>query len=127
MNSALAALAVGVAASGANADTVLGFTVATLAAIIAKSITTPFSAAYVTVLYFDLRVRREAFDLQLLAEHVGIDPPEGGPGLLEPPPPDPSDAPPFWPPPPGWKPGGSTAGMRRAAVAATLTLGLALA
>lgn len=107
VSSALTALAVGVAAQGASADTVLGFTVSTLAAIIAKSITTPFSAAYITVLYFDLRVRHEAFDLQLLAEHVGIDPPEGGPGLLEPPPPAPSDVPPFWPPPPGWKPGGS--------------------
>jgi hypothetical protein len=110
VSSALTALAVGVAAQGARADTVLGFTVTTLAAIIAKSITTPFSAAYITVLYFDLRVRHEAFDLQLLAEHVGIDPPEGGPGLLEPPPPDPSDQPPFWPPPPGWKPGGSPPG-----------------
>jgi hypothetical protein len=104
VSSALTALAVGVAASGASSDTVLGFTVSTLAAIIAKAITTPFSAAYITVLYFDLRVRHEAFDLQLLAERIGVEPPEGA-GLLEPPPPDPADAPPFWPPPPGWKPG----------------------
>jgi hypothetical protein len=110
VNSALVALAVGVAAEGANANTVLGFTVSTTATIIAKAITTPFTAAYVTVLYFDLRVRREAFDLQLLALQVGVDPPGGGPGLLVPPPPEPSEQPPFWPPPPGWKPGGPSAG-----------------
>lgn len=106
VNSALTALVVGVAAEGAGANTVLGFTVGTVAATAAKAVTTPFTAAYVTVLYFDLRVRREAFDLQLLALQVGVDPPEGGPGLLEPPPPGPTEQPPFWPPPPGWKPGG---------------------
>jgi hypothetical protein len=106
VNSALVALAVGVAAEGANANTVLGFTVSTTATIIAKALTTPFTAAYVTVLYFDLRVRREAFDLQLLALQVGVDPVEGGSGLLTPPPPETSEQPPFWPPPPGWKPGG---------------------
>ena len=39
-----------------------------LAAIIA----TPFQAAVIAVLYFDLRVRREGFDLQLLAQRMGI-------------------------------------------------------
>ena len=39
-----------------------------LAAIIA----TPFQAAVIAVLYFDLRVRREGFDLQLLAQRMGV-------------------------------------------------------
>ena len=34
-------------------------------------ITTPFTAAFTVVLYVDLRVRKEAFDLQLLAERIG--------------------------------------------------------
>ncbi len=110
VNSALTALIVSVAAEGASANTVLGFTVTTIGTTAAKALTTPFTAAYVTVLYFDLRVRHEAFDLQLLALQVGVDPPEGGPGLLEPPPPPPTEQPPFWPPPPGWKPGGSLPG-----------------
>jgi hypothetical protein len=110
VSSALAALALGVAASGASTNTVLGFTVSTIATIVAKTVTTPFTAAYVTVLYFDLRVRHEAFDLQLLALQVGVDPPEGGAGLLTPPPPETSEQPPFWPPPPGWKPGGTPPG-----------------
>jgi hypothetical protein len=110
VNSALSALVVGVAASGESANTVLGFTVGTIATTAAKALTTPFTAAYVTVLYFDLRVRHEAFDLQLLALQVGVDPPEGGAGLLEPPSPAPTETPPFWPPPPGWKPGGHSSG-----------------
>jgi hypothetical protein len=72
-------------------------------------ISTPFTAAFVTVLYFDLRVRKEAFDLQLLAERIGVEP---APGALGPRPddrpqiPGGGEQPPFWPPPPGWKPGG---------------------
>lgn len=34
-------------------------------------LTTPFLAAVIAILYFDLRVRREGFDLELLAQHVG--------------------------------------------------------
>jgi hypothetical protein len=110
VNSVLSSLVVGVAFEGASANTVLGFTVSTIATTAAKTLTTPFTAAYVTILYFDLRVRHEAFDLQLLALQVGVDPPEGGAGLLDPPPPEPTEQPPFWPPPPGWKPGGSSSG-----------------
>jgi hypothetical protein len=70
---------------------------------IARVLTTPFTAAFLTVLYFDLRVRKEAFDLQLLAARIGVEPPAGwtppgaGPATT------PSE-PPFWPPPPGWAP-----------------------
>ena len=80
-------------------------------ALLASLIATPLSAGFVTVLYFDLRVRKEAFDLQLLAGQIGLEPGEGAspaarfeertPRREEL---DPDDQPPYWPPPPGWKP-----------------------
>jgi uncharacterized membrane protein len=76
--------------------------VTAVAGTLAALVTTPFGAAYHTVLYFDLRVRKEAFDLRLLAGQIGVSPPPG----WEPPPPSvpPGGQPPFWPPPPGWQP-----------------------
>ncbi|MDQ3576000.1 MAG: hypothetical protein M3404_13980 [Actinomycetota bacterium] len=74
-------------------------------------LTTPFSAALVAVVYFDLRVRKEGLDLELLAQRVGVEPPPAGarPVLLPQPaqswagsPPPPSSWAP--PPPPGWSP-----------------------
>jgi hypothetical protein len=73
---------------------------------IATVLTTPFTAAFITVLYFDLRVRKEGFDLELLAQRVGVDPPAGG-GFATThsgPPATGGSRPPFWPPPPGWRP-----------------------
>ena len=94
------------------ADPTLGsFIFSTTATVLASVISTPLSAAFITVLYFDLRVRKEAFDLQLLAEQIGVEPGEGAsPAVrfagqaprredL-----DADDQPPYWPPPPGWKP-----------------------
>lgn len=78
--------------------------ITTVSGIVAAVVTTPFVAAYHTVLYFDLRVRKEAFDLRLLASRVGVTPAEGWRPPPAPPLP-PSDQPPFWPPPPGWQPG----------------------
>jgi integral membrane sensor domain MASE1 len=76
-----------------------------------RLITVPFSAAFVTVLYFDLRVRKEAFDLQLLAARIGVDPDPAALALPVEPVADAGlDKPPFWPPPPGWKPGGGAGG-----------------
>jgi hypothetical protein len=94
------------------ADPTLGsFLANTTATVLASVIATPLSAAFVTVLYFDLRVRKEAFDLQLLADQIGVEPGEGaspaarfqetGPRLEDL---DSDDQPPYWPPPPGWKP-----------------------
>lgn len=65
----------------------------------------PFSAALVAVVYFDLRVRKEGLDLELLAQRVGMDPQSGGarPAFLPPP------APPWTaqqPPPPPAPPSG---------------------
>jgi MFS family permease len=80
-----------------------------------SALVTPFSAAAILVIYFDLRVRKEGFDLELLARTLGTDvPPElveaGGPGGFDFAGPGPAVAPdeqpPFWPPPPGWRPGG---------------------
>ena len=84
-------------------------------------LTTPLSAAVLTVLYFDLRVRKEGFDLELLSRRMGVDPatlanpaflppalPPPSPGTQDGPPPPPApgpqDRPPYWPPPPDWRP-----------------------
>lgn len=56
------------------------------AGAIATIIATPFQAAVVAVLYFDLRVRREGFDLQLLAERIGVADPATAHAALLPPP-----------------------------------------
>jgi hypothetical protein len=82
-----------------------------LAGIVGLAIATPFQAAVLTVVYFDLRVRKEGFDLELLASEIG----GSAPVAADEPPapvPTPTLAPdeeidrtggPRWPPPPGWK------------------------
>jgi hypothetical protein len=42
-----------------------------LGGTLSQTVTTPYLAAVITLLYFDQRVRKEAFDLQLLAEGSG--------------------------------------------------------
>jgi hypothetical protein len=92
-----------------NSSLIAQFATTGVATALARVLTTPFQAAIVTILYFDLRVRKEGFDLQLLAKQVGVEPPTRAPDLLPPPPQTPgapgSAQPPFWPPPPGWTPG----------------------
>jgi hypothetical protein len=92
-------------------DTLARLIISAVSSTVASVIATPFQAAFVAVLYFDLRVRQEGFDLELLADRMGL--PAGGaggaPAPLAPtgPPPEAaggSDQPPFWPPPPGWRP-----------------------
>jgi hypothetical protein len=132
---AISGLIVGVAFADPARNTVTGFVLNTVSATLGSMIATPAAAAFITVLYIDLRVRKEGFDLLLLARRLGVElapgqeppsflpepppagsqppfwpPPPGwepGPALppVEPPPPPPSDQPPFYPPPPGWKPG----------------------
>ena len=76
-----------------------------LANTVGSVVTTPFTAAVVTVIYFDLRVRKEGFDLELLARRVGVEPPPIAPPEPGPPPPDPpAGPPPAWQPPQGWQP-----------------------
>jgi hypothetical protein len=81
---------------------------------VTEIITKPFSAAVTTVLYYDLRVRKEGFDLQVLADQLDQRPAsaDGEPlaPAAEPLPYGPEavgrpGGPPFWPPPPGWSPG----------------------
>jgi hypothetical protein len=107
---ALAGLA-GAASFSGGPDTFASYTAETIATVVGSVIATPLTAAFITVLYFDLRVRKEAFDLQLLAEQVGVDPTTGesparfrdeervSPADVEV-----DEQPPYWPPPPGWKP-----------------------
>jgi len=86
--------------------------ITTLGTLLSTALTTPFQAAIVVLLYFDLRVRKEGFDLELLASRLG-----GGDGSAAAPagaaPFVPDEVPeevrrqaPFWPPPPGWRPPG---------------------
>ncbi len=90
-----------------NGNIVLTAVVASLVAFAASVLTTPFTAALHTAIYFDLRVRAEGLDLWLLAQQVGVDVPAGGfpaqPGA-------PQGMPFFpggYPPPGGWQqPGG---------------------
>lgn len=46
-----------------------------IVSIVSGALTTPFLATLVTVVYFDERVRNEGFDLDLLAQRMGVDPP----------------------------------------------------
>lgn len=105
LGGAIEGLVVGLSTVQTGEASVVGVVVNIVSGTISSLLTTPFVAAFVTVLYFDLRVRKEAFDLQLLAQRIGVDPPAGA--LLSPPAQlgdDEGDKPPFWPPPPGWKP-----------------------
>ncbi len=80
---------------------------------LAQTLVTPFAAAVVAIVYFDLRVRKEGFDLDLLAQGVGAGPPTPGGGIPVEEPDDPPSAspaeeapgrPPPSPPDPGWSP-----------------------
>jgi hypothetical protein len=106
VSAALTALLVGVAFADPARNTASGFVLNTLATTLGSMLTTPAAAAFATVLYIDLRVRKEGFDLLLLAQRLGVDPPAdgGAPSFLPPPPAGGGSAPPFWPPPPGWAP-----------------------
>lgn len=47
-------------------------TVDTVASIVVGVIVTPLQAAIVAIIYFDLRVRKEGFDLELLTQRLGL-------------------------------------------------------
>jgi len=87
--------------------------VAFLSGTVSGVLLLPFRATVTTVLYYDLRIRHEGYDLHLLAEQLGM--PAGsipdsltadsgftrpmGPEMVGQP-----GGPPYWPPPPGWTP-----------------------
>jgi hypothetical protein len=109
LSSVISGLILGLAAFNTSLDSTTGIVANVIAQTVSKVLTTPFVAAFVTVLYFDLRVRKEAFDLQLLARRIGVEPPPEALARISEPAPyaqPGGDKPPFWPPPPGWKPGG---------------------
>jgi len=60
-----------VARAGGDASETANAFVSFIAGVGASAITTPIFAALLTVLYFDQRVRKEGFDLQLLADGIG--------------------------------------------------------
>jgi hypothetical protein len=62
---------IGAALGGlAGDDSVLAVLVQQIINVATEAVTLPFFAAVIVVLYVDLRVRKEAFDLALLAEHI---------------------------------------------------------
>jgi hypothetical protein len=71
-----------------------------IAGVAGLAISTPFQAALLTVLYFDLRVRKEAFDLELLAQGIGASVGAAPPAAARAP----------GPPPPPLQPGTGSAG-----------------
>lgn len=72
-------LGVGVlGASGFDTNSVTYVVLSTISSAITTSLTVPVYATIVALIYFDLRVRHEGFDLALLAQHVGAAPPTGG-------------------------------------------------
>ncbi len=75
---------------------------------VGSALTTPYSAAVVTLIYFDLRVRKEGLDLQLIAEGAGVardpDAPLPAPLIEEEYTAQERAQAPYWPPPPGWRP-----------------------
>jgi len=96
----------------------LGISLQELVTVGVELFALPLLAAVTLVLYVDLRVRKEGFDLQLLAERMGL-PPDSDlpPEALAPAPPPttpggghwppvparpPGQEPAYWPPPPTW-------------------------
>ena len=70
----------------------------------ASVLTIPFVAAVVAVVYFDLRVRKEGFDLQLMAQRIGAPAGSVRPTLMPWTQPAPGAGGGWAPPPPGWEP-----------------------
>ena len=77
--------------AAAGSDSVLAVTIQQIVNVATQVVTLPFFAAVIVVLYVDLRVRKEAFDLALLAEHIAhpgrpasFTPPDAGAGAPEP-------------------------------------------
>ena len=55
-----------------DSDSLATLAVSTVVSVASSVITTPFMAAVLVLIYFDLRVRKEGFDLELLAQGVGV-------------------------------------------------------
>jgi hypothetical protein len=98
-----------VAAVAADDSVIVNAIATVVGSTLSSAITYPYLAAVLTILYFDQRVRKEGFDLQLLAQDMGG---ERDPDAPLPEPlvgddrytPEQRAAAPYWPPPPGWEP-----------------------
>jgi Membrane domain of glycerophosphoryl diester phosphodiesterase len=102
--SALIGLVIGALGAVVSGDSeVAGAFVDIVATVISNMISLPVFAAVLTVLYFDQRVRKEGFDLQLLADGLG-----GGDGPIAPQQQQPEPAAP--PAYSGWQPPGPPTG-----------------
>jgi hypothetical protein len=80
----------------------IGLEIQALVNAISRILVTPFTATVIAVLYFDLRVRQEGFDLERMAAAIGQPAPATsaiplapGPETVSPPPPPPDDSDPF--------------------------------
>ena len=107
LTSAISALFSSLVFTGASNSALGSLTLSTVGGTIAGVLTRPFQSAVPTILYYDLRVRKEGLDVQLLAQRLGITQPSGTPlAPLSPVAGDPAAATqaPYWPPPPGWQP-----------------------
>lgn len=87
-------------------STVVTYFATGVSTVVGTVLTQPFIAALVVIIYYDLRVRREGFDLALMVQQLDAPPPpvttsrattEGAPLMPEPPDWHPT-------PPPGWEP-----------------------
>lgn len=111
VSGAVQAALVGIASLPSTPSVPVAVVVTTVASVLSTVIAQPFHAAVTTTLYYDLRVRHEGYDLQLLAEQLGLPAPSGAELAAQWPAPEPvgpesvgqPGGPPFWPPPPGWK------------------------
>jgi hypothetical protein len=92
----------------ADGNTLAGAIGAVVGGTLGSVLTTPYSAAVITLVYFDLRVRKEGLDLQLIAEGAGVerdpDAPLPAPLVADEYTPEERAQAPYWPPPPGWRP-----------------------
>lgn len=92
----ITAILTGVLALGAGSGDFVEALVGAVAGSVAAIITTPFQAALIAILFFDLKVRAEGFDVALLAEGMGSSAPRGAPeGKREIGPPERSPGPPL--------------------------------
>ncbi len=72
------------ALGGRGGSFVLLFVISAVGGTVAEVVTRPFLAAVVTLMYFDLRVRKEGLDLQLMAGRIGAPAPRAPEALAAP-------------------------------------------